>query len=66
MFIIYIQFVSLDDDEFITEDEPIRRPPAMKDLSVYAESIPANNSNNTNNNRNQTANGSDDTEFDFL
>ena len=57
----------MDDDEFIAEDEPIARPPTMKDLSVYVEQPPAASSNSNNiGNKNQTAFVSDDAEFDFL
>jgi hypothetical protein len=31
------KFVSLDDDEFIVDDSPPQKPPAMKDLSVFVE-----------------------------
>lgn len=70
----------MDDDEFIMDDEPIQKPPQMRDLSLLVEQVPKGDKNNKNNkhynsniNNQHSSNTSkpteevmDDDEFDFL
>ena len=37
--------MSLEDDEFIVDDEPLQKLPQMKDLSQYAENTNSNTMN---------------------